>query len=52
MLDGEGVVLDAGWCRGVAQTTEWMRIVADPSGTLAFIDASLIVDNLKRAAVM
>jgi predicted RNase H-like nuclease len=44
-LDGDGDVVAAGWARGVAATIEWLNSVADPDGTLAFVDASLIVDN-------
>jgi predicted RNase H-like nuclease len=44
-LDADGVVVQAGWARGVPATLAWMDSVADPDGTLAFVDASLIVDN-------
>lgn len=44
-LDPDGAVVDAGWCRGVPATVAWLSSVADPAGTLAFVDASLIVDN-------
>lgn len=44
-LDGAGSIVDAGWRRGVGQTVDWMKSVAELAGTLAFIDASLVVDN-------
>jgi predicted RNase H-like nuclease len=43
-LEPSGVIVAAGWCRGVAEVVDWMTAMAKPD-TLAFVDASLLVTN-------
>lgn len=43
-LTSSGEITDAGWCLGVAATTEWIRNCAE-NDTLVFIDAPLVVTN-------
>jgi predicted RNase H-like nuclease len=44
-LDPSGVVLDAGWAVGLAQTAGWVRSVAGEGPAVLFVDAPLLVDN-------
>jgi predicted RNase H-like nuclease len=43
--DPSGVVLDAGWTRGWAETADWVRSVAGAGPAVLFVDAPLVVDN-------
>lgn len=44
VLDETGRILDAGWARGVEETTDWIRGAATP-GSVTAIDAPLVVHN-------
>ena len=45
VVDASGVVIDAGWTRGLPETVEWVRSAAGAGPALLFIDAPLVVDN-------
>jgi predicted RNase H-like nuclease len=47
VIDGGGRILDAGWTRGVEQTTGWADIAAGDGEVLMFADAPLVVRNEK-----
>src|SRR4051795_12071350 len=45
-INGEGVVLDAGWTRGLADTVNWVqRVCGAERDVLVAVDAPLIVTN-------
>lgn len=44
-LDPRGVILEAGWTRGVADTIRWVNSVAGSGSALLFVDAPLVVTN-------
>jgi predicted RNase H-like nuclease len=45
-LDASGVILDAGWTRGVVETLAWVaRVTAGQPNVLLFVDAPLLVEN-------
>jgi predicted RNase H-like nuclease len=44
-LDPSGVVLDAGWTTGLAETATWVRSAAGAGPAVLFVDAPLLVDN-------
>ncbi|MFP7761387.1 DUF429 domain-containing protein [Marisediminicola sp. LYQ85] len=44
LLDESGVILDAGWARGIDAVTEWVVDRAGP-GTVIAIDAPLVIPN-------
>lgn len=44
-IDGHGVVLDAGWTRGVSSSLAWADHTARREHALMFVDAPLVVDN-------
>jgi predicted RNase H-like nuclease len=44
-LEPDGTILDGGWTVGVEATLAWIERLTDPDGTLAFVDASLLVPN-------
>lgn len=45
-IANDGVVLDAGWARGVAATADWiLRTAARHEDVLCFVDAPLVVNN-------
>jgi predicted RNase H-like nuclease len=44
-LDPSGVVLDAGWTTGLAETAAWVRSAAGAGPAVLFVDAPLLVDN-------
>lgn len=46
VLDPAGLVLDAGWTRGVPDTLDWANAAAGGHGAVMFVDASLVVRNL------
>ncbi|MEW2397746.1 DUF429 domain-containing protein [Streptomyces sp. NPDC046862] len=45
VIDGRGAVIDCGWTCGLDETTQWLAGAAVGGSTLAFVDASLVVDN-------
>ncbi|MFY1670905.1 DUF429 domain-containing protein [Plantactinospora sp. WMMB334] len=45
-LDRRGIVLEAGWTRGVAATVDWVQEVAGDRSALLFVDAPLVVENV------
>jgi predicted RNase H-like nuclease len=45
VVDPSGVVLDAGWTVGLAETAEWVRSAAGEGPAMLFVDAPLLVDN-------
>jgi predicted RNase H-like nuclease len=44
-IDARGQVLDAGWCRGVAETVAWADATAGGGDAVMFVDAPLVVRN-------
>ena len=45
VIDSQGLVLDAGWRRGVAEVLGWAGAVAGAGDALMFVDAPLVVRN-------
>lgn len=45
LLDANGRILDAGWTRGLEETTAWITTAAGDGPAVAFVDASLVVTN-------
>src|SRR6185312_7641748 len=45
VIDGDGQILDAGWTRGVQQTTGWADRAAGDGNAVMFADAPLVVAN-------
>jgi predicted RNase H-like nuclease len=45
VIGGDGVVLDAGWTRGVEQTISWTDTAAGDGDAVLFADAPLVVRN-------
>lgn len=45
VIDGDGQILDAGWTRGVGQTTGWADTAAPDGDAVMFVDAPLVVGN-------
>lgn len=45
VIDSSGAVLDCGWTRGLDETVAWLAAAAGDGDALAFVDASLVVDN-------
>ena len=43
VIDSQGLVLDAGWRRGVAEVLGWAGAVAGAGDALMFVDAPLVV---------
>jgi predicted RNase H-like nuclease len=46
VIDPAGLVLDAGWRRGLDATIGWINAVVDAETALLFIDAPLVVTNV------
>jgi predicted RNase H-like nuclease len=44
-IDGRGVVLDAGWTRGVSNSLAWADHISAQHDALMFVDAALVVSN-------
>jgi predicted RNase H-like nuclease len=44
-LDPDGTIADAGWTVGLDATVDWIERWFDRDGTMAFVDASLLVTN-------
>lgn len=45
VIGAHGEVLDAGWCRGVAETAAWAGAAAGAGDAVMFVDAPLVVRN-------
>src|SRR5262249_52923541 len=45
VIDGDGVILHAGWTKGLEHTIGWIEAAAAERDALVFIDAPLVVDN-------
>jgi predicted RNase H-like nuclease len=47
VIDGGGLILDAGWTRGVQETIGWVDAAAGDGDAFMFVDAPLVVRNEK-----